>query len=563
MSPDTQMGGDSRSFPTTRPSFVARMGSAHAVERERAAEVLVRAYWKPVYKYARLRLRMQNEDAKDLTQAFFAQALEKDWLARFDPGKGSFRAFLRLSLEGFAANEEKARQRIKRGGGAAALPLDFETAEGELAGLEPPSSESVEAWFEREWRRELFAAVLAELERALVASGHALRLELFRRYDVEGESHHERPTYADRARAGSRVTAVTNHPPPARREFRRLLMERLREETLDEGLPPRAARSARDGSAETLSNGALAAARLARPAARAAGGPLRDPRSRRRRRDGHRAPRGDRALDRIVAIKIVHESREPGLLAEELRREAQTVARLEHPSIPPVHEIGELADGRAYYVMRFVVGTTLARVGSGSTNAGLRLFLRLCETVAYAHERGVVHRDLKPENVMLGPLGELYVMDWGIAAALEAHAGGGSASAIHAGTPGFMAPEQAGLVDAPIGPEADVFALGGILAFLATGRMPSPSGALDSSSVPRPLAAILSRSRAPRLEDRYPSALELARDVEAYLDREPVSAHREGLLERTGRLLGKHAFVAWLVLGYLTLRALILFLYQR
>jgi serine/threonine-protein kinase len=271
----------------------------------------------------------------------------------------------------------------------------------------------------------------------------------------------------------------------------------------------------------------------------------------------------DRSLDRMVAIKVVHESREPGLLAEALRREARTVARLEHPSIPPVHEIGELADGRAYYVMRFVVGTTLARARSGSVNAALRLFLRLCETVAYAHERGVVHRDLKPENVMLGPLGELYVMDWGIAAALEARSAADGAAAAPAGTPGFMAPEQAGLVEAPIGPEADVFALGGILAFLATGRMPAPSGALDLRSVPRSLAAILARSRAERLEERYPSAVELARDVEAYLDREPVSAHAENLLERTGRLLTKHAFVAWLVIGYLTLRALILFLYRR
>ncbi len=235
MTSDTEMGGEARSFPTTRPSFVVRMASPLQAERERATEALVRSYWKPVYKYSRLRLGRQNEDAKDLTQAFFVQALEKGWLARFDPAKGSFRAFLRLSLEGFAKNEEKARQRIKRGGGTVALPLDFEAAEGELAGLEPPSSESVEAWFEREWRRELFAAVLAELERSFAASGHALRLELFRRYDVDAAGDAGRPTYADLARdLGIDLTAVTNHLAAARREFRRLLLERLREETLDE-----------------------------------------------------------------------------------------------------------------------------------------------------------------------------------------------------------------------------------------------------------------------------------------------------------------------------------------
>jgi eukaryotic-like serine/threonine-protein kinase len=265
----------------------------------------------------------------------------------------------------------------------------------------------------------------------------------------------------------------------------------------------------------------------------------------------------DLALARDVALKVVHETRAPAALAARLRAEAHTVAGLEHPSIPPVYDIGELADGRAYYVMRFVHGATLARAGGGSRNAGLRLFLRLCETLAHAHEAGVVHRDLKPENVMLGQHDELYVMDWGLAGAL-APDGAPRAASTSAGTPGYMAPEQERPGSAPLDARADVYALGGILAFLATGRGPEADGTLALDGLPRPLAAILRKAREKEPGSRYPSARELARDVAAYLDREPVAAYREGPLEHAGRFLTKHQFVVWLVVGYLTLRALVL-----
>ena len=182
MNSDTEMGSPGPSFPTTRPSFVARLASPAADERARAAEVLVRSYWKPVYKYLRLCFRKGNEDAKDLTQAFLTGALEKDWPARFDARRGRFRSFVRLALDGFVSNAEEAARRDKRGGGATPLRLDFDAAEGELAGLEPPAPESLDEWFEREWRRELFAATLAALELAIMgppdrahpAAAHAL-----------------------------------------------------------------------------------------------------------------------------------------------------------------------------------------------------------------------------------------------------------------------------------------------------------------------------------------------------------------------------------------------------
>ena len=267
----------------------------------------------------------------------------------------------------------------------------------------------------------------------------------------------------------------------------------------------------------------------------------------------------DGALAREVAIKVVNDTRAPAALAARLRDEARTVAALEHSSIPPVYDVGELADGRAFYVMRFVHGRTLAHERGGTRSAGLRLFLRLCEAVAHAHGQGVVHRDLKPENVMLGAHGELYVMDWGIAGALGGDEASGTAGAA-AGTPGFMAPEQERLGSAPIDARADVYALGAILAFLATGRGPARDGRLDLGGVPRALAAVIARARAPEREERYPSALELARDVAAFLDREPVAAYRESPLERGQRFLVKYQFVVWCVAGYLALRALILFL---
>jgi len=233
MSTDTQMGGGSASFPTTRPSFVAGMGSSAPAERARAAEVLVSSYWKPVYKYVRLRFRKANEDAKDLTQGFLAQVLEKGWLQRFDPSRGRFRAFLRLSLDGFVANEEKARGRLKRSAAGPLLGLDFEAAEGELAGAEPIAGDSVEAWFDAEWRRGVFAMALEELERTLHSQGHGVRVALFRRHALASGA--ERPSYEELAREHDLdVVAVTNHLAAARRAFRDVLLARLRAETTDD-----------------------------------------------------------------------------------------------------------------------------------------------------------------------------------------------------------------------------------------------------------------------------------------------------------------------------------------
>ena len=116
------------SFPTTRSSAVVAVRSADRAERARGFDTLVAAYWRPVYKYLRLKWNCSNEDAQDFTQGFFARALEKDFFAGYDVGKGSFRTFLRTCLDGFVSNERKAARRQKRGGDVTLIPFDFDSA---------------------------------------------------------------------------------------------------------------------------------------------------------------------------------------------------------------------------------------------------------------------------------------------------------------------------------------------------------------------------------------------------------------------------------------------------
>ncbi len=193
----------------------------------------------------------------------------------------------------------------------------------------------------------------------------------------------------------------------------------------------------------------------------------------------------DRVLGREVALKVVSTgAADPGAAARMLR-EARVIARLEHPGIVPVHDAGTLPDGRMFYAMKRVDGRRLDEValdGAASLPDRLRVFQKVCEAVAFAHAHGVIHRDLKPENVMVGPFGEVLVMDWGVAKVLEeaaeprAAGGPGTASATSEGTvlgtPAYMAPEQAAGQTESVGPAADVYALGAILHFLLTRRPP-------------------------------------------------------------------------------------------
>jgi serine/threonine protein kinase len=254
----------------------------------------------------------------------------------------------------------------------------------------------------------------------------------------------------------------------------------------------------------------------------------------------------DTTLARDVAIKVQRPPGQSGW-AEQFRREARVIASLEHPGIVPVHDAGILPDGRAFYVMTLVRGqrldTYLDAVPALADR--LRLFQRILEPIGFAHSRGVVHRDLKPSNIMVGPFGEVLVMDWGLALP----AGEGEVPGQVAGTAGFMAPEQARGAPEAGDPAVDVFALGAILAWL-----------VPEAEAPRPLRAIAARAMAPRPADRYDGVGELGAEVARFLEGEPVAAYRESLWERLGRLAGRYRTALILVLAYLTMRLLLLLL---
>jgi RNA polymerase sigma factor (sigma-70 family) len=219
---------DGGRFPTTRRSAVLGVRSPDEAERRRSWEVVVSAYWKPAYKHVRLKWRRSPEDASDLVQGFFERALGKGLFDRYEPERARFRTFVRVCLDGYVSNERKAERRLKRGGDARVVSLDFDAAERELAHVD--AGADVEALFDREWRRSLFEwGVDALGERARTAAEKS-GFEIFRRYDLSDSS--ERPTYdAIASELGIPVTTVTNQLAWARRELKRLVLERLAELT--------------------------------------------------------------------------------------------------------------------------------------------------------------------------------------------------------------------------------------------------------------------------------------------------------------------------------------------
>jgi len=219
------------SFPATRLSVVERTRSGDAATRRLALAAIIDGYWKPAYKYLRLKWSLDPEAAADLTQEFFTSTLEKDVIGRYDPARSRFRTYLRLCLDGFASNARKAEGRLKRGGGVHVVPLDFETAEGEMASHEPAVSADVDELFYREWVRELLERSVADLKRHADTAGRPVMFEVFARYDLM-EDGAERPTYTAIAAALNLTAAtVTNHLAAMRKEFRKIVLERLRELT--------------------------------------------------------------------------------------------------------------------------------------------------------------------------------------------------------------------------------------------------------------------------------------------------------------------------------------------
>ena len=226
---DFKIGG--AQFPITSHSAVLAIRSDDPAERARSCDILALAYWKPVYKYVRLKWRKTSDDAQDLTQAFFAKAFEKGYFDAYDPAKARFRTFMRTCLDRFVANDDKAGKRLKRGGDVRILSLDFEQADGELARTDPPAPDGLDTFFDQEWVRSLFAMAVEALRADCEARGKQKHFKVFELYDLDDGVTPKR-SYASLAQDLSiSVTDVTNYLSFARREFRRTVLEKLREIT--------------------------------------------------------------------------------------------------------------------------------------------------------------------------------------------------------------------------------------------------------------------------------------------------------------------------------------------
>ncbi|NRA33414.1 MAG: cyclic nucleotide-binding domain-containing protein [Polyangiaceae bacterium] len=263
----------------------------------------------------------------------------------------------------------------------------------------------------------------------------------------------------------------------------------------------------------------------------------------------------DKVLLRSLAMKTIRADEiTPGDLHRFIE-EAQINAQLDHPNIVPVHELGVKAEAHGtYFTMKLVRGRTLKSVMRGmhqedfaarSLMQAVRIMLRVCEAVSFAHNKGVIHRDLKPENIMIGDFGEVYVMDWGVAHILHgtgqrppgpdsvrvsSSGTGNSASRMIAGTPKYMAPEQAVGDASRLDERTDVYGIGSILYYLLTsqgpnkdlvaavaGRITPPSeiGAWDS--LPPGLVGITMKALSKNNEDRYQSVDELHVALEEFM----------------------------------------------
>lgn len=232
MDPDTDIGGAQHRFPLTNQSAIVRARSADESVRQRAFETILASYWKPVYKYVRLKWQANNEDAKDLTQGFFVNAFEKHHFANYDATKASFQTFLRTCLDGFVANERKAGKRLKRGGGHEHFQLDFVSAEDEFAQYAVAADLSPEDYFHREWVRWMFTLSVETLRRRCEEIDHVVHFQLFEEYDLSDNGNVSYSSLADQFGLDQRT--VTNYLAAVRRDFRRIVLDKLREITATE-----------------------------------------------------------------------------------------------------------------------------------------------------------------------------------------------------------------------------------------------------------------------------------------------------------------------------------------
>ena len=296
----------------------------------------------------------------------------------------------------------------------------------------------------------------------------------------------------------------------------------------------------------------------------------------------------DRDTDREMAMAIMPDFRERSASElERFAREAYMTARLEHPNIVPVYDIGIDESGSPFFTMKYLRGlsleTLLQRLKRGDTPENkefplsrlLLIYLRICNAVGFAHSRGICHMDLKPSNVKIGDFGETFVFDWGLACQLDENGSITQELGGMRGTPGYMAPEQFDLRSgfAP-GVRSDIFSLGAILySILAlaspfgkgpveeiarqtvSGRIPKPSEkAPDFWSVPASLEAVALKAMSPHPLDRYTSVKALRDDIIAFSGGFATKAERASTLKKSRLFINRH-FLLFIILILLALLA--------
>jgi len=308
----------------------------------------------------------------------------------------------------------------------------------------------------------------------------------------------------------------------------------------------------------------------------------------------------DLDLQRVVAYKeMSDEIRRNKILAAKFYAEAQITAQLDHPNIVPIYSLEENDQGALAYSMKLIKGMTLEKLiqecwefydnkkpldEAHSLTTRIDQFLKVCDAMHYAHSRGVIHRDLKPENIMIGPYGEVYVMDWGIAKVIDPPSGKTPTAwvtlekgqkpegDIIIGTPQYMSPEQADGVTETLTPASDQYALGLILYELVslrqavTGKMPmaiitrQTEGDKDPlkhynprEKIPTELRAIIAKATQRDPAQRYESVADFAEDIRRYIRGEAVRAKPDTLLQKLLRWMQNHREITLLgiVAGFL------------
>jgi hypothetical protein len=282
----------------------------------------------------------------------------------------------------------------------------------------------------------------------------------------------------------------------------------------------------------------------------------------------------DRRIRRQVALKRLKAGPTTEAMIGRFLQEAQVTGQLEHPHIVPVYDIGVGPAATVFFTMKRVQGEpldALVKAGRATRLERLDIFKKVCDAVAYAHDRGVVHRDLKPANIMVGAFGQVFVLDWGLAKLVDQPTqrddDSGSVQSDRElldiertsfdqlmGTPAYMSPEQARGDHDAVGPHSDIYSLGTVLYVLLTDQRPFPKGpallrrvregrfppAHRVADVPRELSAIVTRAMALDPARRYPDAGALRADIEAWQEGREVSAYRYTVFSRARRALARH-----------------------